>query len=83
MIDRPELGSSLTLQQSARSSNQDKGPTKERKAALRIAAQIAAEHPEMTASEIAADPLLAQGLRKLLADLFGPNYRSICQGDHR
>lgn len=41
----------------------------ERAAALHIADRVAAEHPHLTAVEIAADPLITAGLRDLLAAL--------------
>lgn len=47
--------------------------TQRRKAALRIADQIGREHPHLTAEQIAADPLLAQGVRELLDAVFGNN----------
>ena len=40
-----------------------------RAAAIHIADRIAAEHPQMTAAELAADPLITAGLRELLAAL--------------
>lgn len=42
-----------------------------RKAAVHLADRIAAEHPQLTAEQIAADPLLAQGLRELLDAVLG------------
>lgn len=39
----------------------------QRKAAVHIADRIAAEHPELTATEIAADPAITAGFRELLA----------------
>lgn len=38
-------------------------------AALHIADRIAAEHPQLTAAQLAADPHIAAGLRELLAAL--------------
>jgi hypothetical protein len=46
----------------------------QRRAALRIAAQIVAEHPDLTVTEIAADPLIAQGYRELHDQIFGTNH---------
>jgi hypothetical protein len=40
-----------------------------RAAAVHIADRIAAEHPQLTAAELAADPLITAGLRELLAAL--------------
>ncbi|WP_406418311.1 hypothetical protein [Streptomyces sp. NBC_01614] len=40
-----------------------------RAAAVHVADRIAAEHPDRTAAELAADPLIATGLRELLAAL--------------
>lgn len=37
-----------------------------RAAAVHVADRIAAEHPQMTAAELAANPLIAAGLRDLL-----------------
>lgn len=52
------------------------GPTKpevrrqiERAAAVHIADRIAAEHPERTAAQLAADPHIANRLRETLAQL--------------
>jgi hypothetical protein len=45
-----------------------------RKAALHIADQVAAEHPDLTAQQIAADPALSQGLRELLDIVLGTQH---------
>jgi hypothetical protein len=37
-----------------------------RAAAVHVADRIAAEHPQLTAAELAANPLIAAGLRELL-----------------
>jgi hypothetical protein len=52
----------------------------QRRAALRIASQIVAEHPDLTVAEIAADPVIAQGYRELHDAVFGTNHSSI-QGE--
>jgi hypothetical protein len=39
----------------------------ERRAAVRIADQIAAEHPDLTVAELVNDPAIVAGLRELLA----------------
>lgn len=41
----------------------------QRRAAVRIADQVASEHPHLTAREIADDPVIAAGFRELLAQL--------------
>lgn len=49
-------------------------PAARRKAALRIAGQIAAENPHLTAEQIATDPQLMQGLCELLDAVFGTRH---------
>lgn len=45
-----------------------------RQAAVHLADRVAAEHPDLTAEQIAADPLLAQGLCELLDAVLGTNH---------
>lgn len=61
-----ELGSNLILGAPKRA--------EQRRAALRIAAQVIAEHPDLTVAEIAKDPVIANGYRELHDAIFGTQH---------